>query len=85
MIPQNDPLDFPKTQFTIVNFCSERRGDYQPRYTNAEPLLKRSLATREETLGPDHPDIALPLNNLAGLYAREGRYADTERLYKRSL
>ena len=28
---------------------------------------KRALAIREKALGPDHPDVALSLNNLAGL------------------
>ena len=34
----------------------------------AEPLIKRSLAIREKVLGPDHPDVARSLNNLAELY-----------------
>jgi tetratricopeptide (TPR) repeat protein len=33
----------------------------------AEPLLERSLAIREKVLGPDHPDVAQSLNNLAQL------------------
>ena len=52
---------------------------------SAEPLYKRSLAIREKALGPDHPDVASSLNNLAWLYQRQGRYADAEPLYKRSL
>jgi tetratricopeptide (TPR) repeat protein len=43
------------------------------------------MAIREQTLGPDHPDVAQSLNNLALLYNNEGRYADAEPLYKRSL
>jgi hypothetical protein len=42
-------------------------------------LYKRSLAIREKAPGPNHPDIATPLNNLAELY-RLG-----EPLYHRSL
>ena len=38
-----------------------------------------------EGLGPDHPDVATSLNNLAALYHDQGRYADAEPLYKRSL
>jgi CHAT domain-containing protein len=34
---------------------------------DAELLFKRSLAIREQALGPDHPDVALSLNNLAHL------------------
>ena len=33
-------------------------------------------------LGPDHPDVAHSLNNLAGLYQKTGRYAEAEPLYK---
>ena len=42
--------------------------DNQGRYAEAEPLYKRSLAIREKALGPDHPDVATALNNLAELY-----------------
>jgi CHAT domain-containing protein len=48
-------------------------------------LYQRSLAIREKALGRDHPDVAISLNNLASLYDRQGRYADTEPLYQRSL
>jgi CHAT domain-containing protein len=37
----------------------------QGRYAEAEPLFKRSLAISEKALGPEHPDVALTLNNLA--------------------
>ena len=36
-------------------------------------------------LGPNHPDVATSLNNLARLYYAHGRYAEAEPLYKRSL
>src|SRR5262249_39540054 len=52
---------------------------------NAERINKRSLAIREKALGPDHPDVAQSLNNLATLYDQQARYADAEPLYKRSL
>ena len=57
----------------------------QGRYTDAEPLYKRSLAIWEKALGPEHPDVALGLNNLAALYRNQGRYTDAEPLLKRSL
>jgi CHAT domain-containing protein len=43
------------------------------------------LAIREKALGPHHPDVASSLNNLASLYSSQGRYADAEPLYQRSL
>ena len=49
----------PKLAFTYIE-----RG----RYTDAEPLYQRALAIREKALGPEHPDVADSLNNLAGLY-----------------
>ena len=48
-------------------------------------MYKRALAIEEKALGPDHPDVAVALNNLADLYQAQGRYADAEPLYKRAL
>jgi len=39
----------------------------------------------EKALGPDHPDVAQSLNNLAALYYKQGQYTQAEQLYKRSL
>jgi esterase/lipase superfamily enzyme len=36
-------------------------------------------------LGPDHPNVGLPLNNLGELYGQQRRYAEAEALIKRSL
>jgi tetratricopeptide (TPR) repeat protein len=48
-------------------------------------LYKRALEIEEKALGPDHPDVAAALNNLALLYKAQGRHADAEPLYKRAL
>ncbi len=48
-------------------------------------MAEQLLALREKTLGPDHPDVAQSLNNLAFLYEDQGRYAEAEPLYKRAL
>ena len=37
----------------------------QARFSEALPLAQRALTIREKTLGPDHPDVARSLNNLA--------------------
>jgi tetratricopeptide (TPR) repeat protein len=58
---------------------------YAARYAEAEPLCKRALAITEKALGPEHPDTALSLNNLATLYISQGRYAEAEPLYQRAL
>ena len=50
-----------------------------------EPLFKRSLAIRERALGPNHPEVANSLNNLASLFNDQGNTPETEPLYRRSL
>ena len=56
-------------------------GDYR----DAEGPFTQALALREQALGPEHPDLAQSLNNLAGLYRAQGQYAEAEPLYQRSL
>jgi tetratricopeptide (TPR) repeat protein len=55
------------------------------RYVDAELLYKRSLAIREKVFGPNHPDVAISLNQLGVLYDTQSRYDDAEQLFKRSL
>ncbi len=51
------------------------------RYNEAIPLAKRVLGIREKALGPNHPNVATSLNNLAALYDSKGDYAQAEPLY----
>ena len=44
-----------------------------------------ALAISEKALGRNHPDVAIRLNNLALGYHAQGKYAEAEPLYKRSL
>ena len=53
--------------------------------SEAEPLFKRSLAVPPKALGPEHPDVAVSLNNLALLYRPQGRYGEGEPLAQRAL
>src|SRR5215470_12023211 len=55
------------------------------KYADAVPLAQRVLAIREKEQGPDHPDVATALNNLALLYLAHGRYLEAEPHFKRSL
>jgi tetratricopeptide (TPR) repeat protein len=54
-------------------------------YGEAAGLWEQILAIVEQLLGPEHPDTATSLNNLALLYRKQGRYGEAEPLYKRSL
>jgi tetratricopeptide (TPR) repeat protein len=55
------------------------------RYAEAIVLAEKVVALREKALGPEHPDTALSLNNLAELYEATGAYAKAEPLYRRAL
>jgi tetratricopeptide (TPR) repeat protein len=55
------------------------------KFSEAMPLAQRALAIWEKALGPDHPDVATSLNNLAKIYRRQGRYTDAEPLNRRAL
>jgi cellulose biosynthesis protein BcsQ len=54
-------------------------------YEEAESLYQSTLAISQKKLGPDHPTIAIILNNLANLYASQGKYEQAEPLYQRAL
>ena len=58
--------------------------DNQGHYAQTEPLYKRSLAIWEKALGPDHPSVAIGLNNLAGLYRAMNRDNEAEPLEQRA-
>ena len=55
------------------------------RYAEAEPLYRRSLAIDEKALGPDHPNVAIRLNNLAQLLKDTNRLGEAEPLMRRAL
>ena len=59
--------------------------DARANYAEAEPLYRRSLKIREQQLGPEHPDVAQSLNNLAELLRSQGKSAEAEPLFRRSL
>jgi tetratricopeptide (TPR) repeat protein len=54
-------------------------------YSNAELLYLRALAIREKQLGPEHPDTALILFDLATHYQYQSKYAEAEPLFQRAL
>ena len=48
-------------------------------------MYKRSLAIKEKALSPDHPNMAVSLNNLASLYQAQGRDSDALPFIKRTI
>jgi CHAT domain-containing protein len=57
----------------------------QGEFAKAEPLYKRALAITEKALGPDHPDTAISLNNLASVHQQQGELAKAEPIFIRAL
>jgi len=51
-------------------------------YDLAEPWYQECKAVAETSLGSEHPDFAINLNNLAALNESQGRYTEAESLYK---
>lgn len=54
-------------------------------FAEAEPLLRRALALDEKGFGPNHPNVATCLNNLAALLHDTNRLKEAEILYRRAL
>ena len=54
-------------------------------YQEAEPLMRRALAIDEHSYGPEHPKVAIRLNNLAGLLKATNRLSEAESLMRRAL
>ncbi len=55
------------------------------RYLEALPAAKEILAICERSLGPEHPNTATALNNLAELYRSMGDYAKAVPLHRRAI
>ena len=51
----------------------------------AEPWIRRALQIHEESLGPEHPDVAVCLNHLAQLLEATDRRDEAEPLLRRAL
>lgn len=54
-------------------------------YDRAIVAAKKALEIAELTLDPNHPTVAISLNNLAGMYFAQGQYAQAVPLSERAL
>ncbi|AEP13144.1 tetratricopeptide repeat protein [Chloracidobacterium thermophilum] len=55
------------------------------KYDQALVVAKKALEVAEKSVGPEHPNVAKSLNNLAYLYNAQGQYAQAEPLFRRAL
>ena len=52
-------------------------------YDRAVPVAEKALKVAEQNVGPDHPDVATSLENIAELYRVTNRPAEAEKLEAR--
>ena len=81
-------IDQWKFEFSEAGRLSNQVGYYlddHARYTEAEGCYLRAIAIGEKALGPEHPNLAIRLNNLANLYSEQGKYEEAESLFKRAI
>ncbi len=72
---------------SLASICLNQGSLYakQKQFDKAEPLIKQALAVHEQLYGPDHPKVAVAVNNLASLYLLQEKYAEAAPLYARAL
>ena len=80
---ESDGEDSPRLADALANLAEILRA--QARYTEAEPLYRRSIAVAEACLGPRDPSLTRPLNGLALVYRAQGLYEAAEPLCRRGL
>ena len=71
-----------------VSWLLDRAAVYlriHARLAEARPLAERALIIIETAYGPDHPDVAIPLNNLAHILRDLGQPAEARPLAERAL
>jgi tetratricopeptide (TPR) repeat protein len=54
-------------------------------HNQAEHWMRRALTIDEASFGPDHPNVAFDLNNLAELLSATNRFDEAEPMYRRAL
>ena len=71
---------------TLLNLGMMAQTAYTgPKQGEAGLLYRRAIAIQEKVLGPEHPDLATSLNNLAELSLIQWHYREAEALHKRAL
>ena len=59
--------------------------DERAQYAQAEMFLNKALVIWRQVLGPEHPNVATSLHDLALLYIDQGKYAQAEPLFQQAL
>ncbi len=75
-------------QFAEASSLLSRTADYlydQALYERADPLYQLALNICEQTLGPEHPDVAYALNKLVKLFYQQEKFEQAEPFCQRAL
>jgi tetratricopeptide (TPR) repeat protein len=72
-------------ELLLLQALQESKPAIQPKKRAVLPLLQRALKMTEGALGPDHPDTATMLNNLATTYRNQGEADKALPLLQRAL
>ena len=75
--------DQPVTQATLMNTMGTVYTSLGL-YNEAVPLLQSSLETRQEVLGPEHPEVAASMDHLAEVLGYRGDFDAAHSLYKKA-
>jgi CHAT domain-containing protein/Tfp pilus assembly protein PilF len=79
-----EPFNLKGATWDMLHATVERLTK-QGHYEEAVRVAREALKIAEEKFGPDHPKVAISLNDLAEVYRKQARYAEAEPLYKRML
>jgi tetratricopeptide (TPR) repeat protein len=79
------PTGSEQSAVSLLDCAGSYRHAALAAFAQARPLHEQALAIREKTLGPEHPDTATSLNNLALVLKDEGDFAGARPLYERAL
>jgi tetratricopeptide (TPR) repeat protein len=69
----------------LLNWIAAFRQSALAAYAQARPFFERALAIREKVLGPEHPETAASLNDLAVLLKARGDHIGARPLLERAL
>ena len=78
-----DEMKHPQTSWLLA--AAGERWHQLAEWSRAEPLMPRALAIDEGSSGPDDPEVATDLNNLARLLQATNRLGEAEPLMRRAL
>lgn len=88
MYLKRDRNDLPQQVAAATARVLNQTGRYleaRAEYNEAEPLYRRSIQIDGASFGPDHPNVAIRLGNLAGLLQATNRVIEAEALFRTAL